>query len=45
MELLEEFPMVINSKAIFIPGIGHMGKKIGLEKLPEVIDIIEKLDN
>ena len=45
MELLEEFPMIINSKAVFIPGIGHMGKKIGLEKLPEVIDIIEKLDN
>ena len=42
-ELLEEFPLVINSKAIEIPNVGHMGSKSGLEEFPEVIEIIEKL--
>ena len=42
-ELLEEFPLIIRSKAIEIPNIGHMGSKSGLEEFPEVIDIIEKL--
>lgn len=41
-EILEEYSSVINSKPVFIPGIGHMGKKLNLEKLPEVIDIIKK---
>ena len=42
-ELLEEFPLVIQSKAIEIPNIGHMGSKSGLEEFPQVIEIIEKL--
>ena len=41
-EILEEYPVVINSKPVFISGIGHMGKKIGLEELPEVIKIIRE---
>ena len=41
-EILKEFSLAIDSKPIFIPGIGHMGKKIGLEELPEVIDLILK---
>ena len=40
--LLEQFSECINSEAILIKGIGHMGKKSGLDKLPEVIDLIEK---
>lgn len=39
-EILKEFSNEINSKHISIDGIGHMGKKSGLEELPEVIDII-----
>lgn len=39
-EILEEYSKEINSKSISIDGIGHMGKKSGLEELPEVIDII-----
>lgn len=39
-EILKEYSIAINSKPIFIPGIGHMGKKSGLESLPEVIEII-----
>ena len=42
-ELLEEFPIIINSKAIEIPNVGHMGSKSGLEEFPEVIEIIKKL--
>ncbi len=41
-KILEEYPSVVNSKPVFISGIGHMGKKIGLEKLPEVIKIIQE---
>ena len=41
-ELLEEFSKEINSESISIDGIGHMGKKSGLEELPKVIDIICK---
>lgn len=39
-ELLEEFCKDINSKEMLIKNIGHMGKKSGLEELPEVIKII-----
>jgi predicted alpha/beta hydrolase family esterase len=42
-ELLEEFPQIIAAKAIEIPNVGHMGSKSGLEKFPEVTDIIESL--
>ena len=38
--ILKEFSEEIKSKAISIDGIGHMGKKSGLEELPEVIDIV-----
>ena len=41
-KILKEFSFAIDSKPIFIPGIGHMGKKVGLEELPEVIDLILK---
>lgn len=41
-KILKEFSLAIDSKPIFIPGIGHMGKKVGLEELPEVIDLILK---
>ena len=41
-KILKEYSLAINSNPIFIPGIGHMGKKIGLEELPEVIDLILK---
>lgn len=40
LELLEQFCNDINSVAIPIKDIGHMGKKSGLEKLPEVIKLI-----
>ena len=39
-EILEKFSKEINSVPISIDKIGHMGKKSGLETLPEVIDII-----
>lgn len=40
-KILKEYSLAMNSKPIFIPGIGHMGKKSGLETLPQVIDIIQ----
>lgn len=39
-DILENFPKNIDAKPMFIKGIGHMGKKSGLEKIPEVLDII-----
>ena len=42
-KILKEYSLAINSKPIFIPGIGHMGKKSGLETLPQVIEILKKL--
>ena len=39
-DILNEFSKEIDSVPISIDGIGHMGKKSGLENLPEVIDII-----
>lgn len=41
-KILKEYSLAINSKPIFISGIGHMGKKSGLEELPEVIKIIQQ---
>lgn len=41
LEILEEYPKKIKAKSLLIKGIGHMGKKSGLEKIPEVLDIIE----
>lgn len=43
-KILEEYCEVIASKPMLIKGIGHLGKKSGLEKLPEVIDIIKQVD-
>lgn len=39
-KLLEEFCQDIASEAMLIKNIGHMGKKSGLEELPEVIKMI-----
>lgn len=39
-DLLEKYCKDIESKPILIKNIGHMGKKSGLETLPEVIDLI-----
>lgn len=41
-EILENYPKDIDANPIFIKGIGHMGKKSGLETIPEVLDIIKK---
>ena len=42
LDLLEQYCSDINSIAIPMKDIGHMGKKSGLEKLPKVIELIEK---
>lgn len=42
-DVLKKYPTVIGAKDHFIPGIGHMGKKSGLEQLPEVVDIVNDL--
>ena len=42
LELLEQYCSDIKSVAIPMKDIGHMGKKSGLEKLPKVIELIEK---
>lgn len=41
-DALERYSKVIGGESILIKGIGHMGKKSGLESIPEVLNIIEK---
>lgn len=41
-ELLERYCKDIESISIPMKDIGHMGKKSGLEKLPKVLELIEK---
>ena len=40
-ELLEQYCRDINSIAIPMKDIGHMGKKSGLEKLPKVLELVQ----
>ena len=45
-EVLENYPQIIGAKPILIKGmlikgIGHMGKKSGLETIPEVVKLID----
>lgn len=40
LDLLKEYCTDIGSRSMLIVNIGHMGKKSGLETLPEVIDLI-----
>ena len=42
-DVLKKYPTIIGAKDCFIPGIGHMGKKSGLEELPEVVDIVNEI--
>lgn len=44
-DLLEQYCDDINSVAIPMKDIGHMGKKSGLEKLPKVIELINCNNN
>lgn len=37
---LQEFPKMIGAEEFLASGIGHMGKKSGLEELPQVIELI-----
>jgi len=41
-DILERYPKSIGSSPMLIKNIGHMGKKSGLEKIPEVIEIIKE---
>ena len=40
-EVLKEYPKIIEAESRLINGIGHMGKKSGLETIPEVLEIID----
>lgn len=46
-KVLEEYSKDINATGVLIPGIGHMGKKSGVESIKEILDIIseEKMNN
>ncbi len=43
-QILQDFTKTMNSRDMLIEGIGHMGKKSGLESLPEVIEIINDIE-
>ena len=40
-DILQKFPQQTDATPIMIPSIGHMGKKSGLEQLPEVIELVK----
>lgn len=42
-DILKKYPQDINAEPILIPNIGHMGKRSGLEELPQVLNIIKNL--
>lgn len=42
-DVLKKYPTIIGAKDYLIPGIGHMGRKSGLEELPEVIDLVKNI--
>ena len=41
-QVLKQYVEDISAEDHFIPGIGHMGRKSGLEKLPEVVELIDE---
>ena len=42
-EVLENYPSKIEAIPVLIEGIGHMGKKSGLEKLPKILELINEV--
>lgn len=42
-DVLKKYSTIIGAKDCFIPGIGHMGSKSGLEEFPEAIDIVKEM--
>ena len=43
-DILEQFPKSIDATPILIENIGHMGKKSGVEKIPQIMELIN-MDN
>ncbi len=42
---LEKYADKFKAEKVFINGIGHMGRKSGIKELPQVIEIIKKVEN
>lgn len=41
-DVLKDYPRKINAIPVYIEGVGHMGRRSGIERIEEVIDIIEE---
>lgn len=41
-DILKNYPKTISSEPIFIPGVGHMGSKSGLESFPELLRLVKE---
>ena len=41
--MLENYPSKIEAIPVLIEGIGHMGKKSGLKKLPKILELINEV--
>ena len=39
-DVLSAYPKEIAAEPILIPGIGHMGRKSGMEKFPELLELV-----
>ena len=39
---MEKFGEMIGAEKIFIPGVGHLGRKAGIKKIPEILEIIDR---
>lgn len=42
--ILETYPKLIEAKPVLIRGIGHMGSKSGIERISELLEIVENIE-
>lgn len=43
-EVLEDYVKKLDAHPIFIQGIGHMGSKSGVEEIPELLEVVNKIE-
>lgn len=44
-DILEDFIDKLGSNPVFISGVGHMGNRENTKKLPQILDIVDKISN
>ena len=44
-DILKDFINKIDSIPVFVSGVGHMGNRENITKLPQILDIVDKINN